>query len=154
MSEQELLGPEPSPLGLAMEGLSAQEQRFVLLRCSGMSLRQSAVGAGYPMAYHANLIQTPRIQQALENFRLKVQDNVVFGVVEAHTMLMEAWSNAANATEQRLVVEALMKLHKLGADSEKKKGGVTININRLDQLPDSELLKLAGKAEEYLDLDD
>lgn len=151
----ELLEPEgAAPFSSVMQGLTSQEARFVLLRCSGMSLRQSAAGAGYTPEQYRGLIEKRAIKDALEAFKTKVMENVVFGVTEAHMMLMEAWANAATSTEQRLVVEALMKLHKLGSDGDKKKGGVTININKLDQLSDSELLRLAGKAEEYLDPDE
>ena len=48
-----------------------------------------------------------------------------------------------------------MKLHRLG-ETPKGSGSksVTININKLDQMSDEKLLKLAGKAGDYLDLDD
>ncbi len=153
--QPELLEPEgPAPFSSVTQGLSSQEARFVLLRCSGMSLRQSAAGAGYTPEQYRGLIEKKAIKEAMEAFKTRVMDNVVFGVTEAHMMLMEAWANAATSTEQRLVVEALMKLHRLGADADKKKGSVTININKLDQLSDSELLRIAGKDEEYLDPDE
>lgn len=152
--QPEVLEPEDSaPFSAVMQGLTSQEARFVLLHCSGMSRRQAAAGAGFNPDQAKSLIDRRAVRDAMEAFRAKVLENVVFGVTEAHMMLMEAWANAASSTEQRLVVEALMKLHKLGADGERKKGGVTININKLDQLPDSELLRLAGKAEDYLDAD-
>lgn len=143
-------------MGALAHDLTAQEKRFVLLRCSGMSLRKAAEGAGYPPSLNLTwFVNRAPIVAAMQSFKdALAEEGVVFGVAEAHNMLMEAWANAANSTEQRLVVDSLMKLHKLG---ETPKGGsksVTININKLDQMSDEKLLKLAGKAGDYLDLDD
>lgn len=135
--------------------LTAQEKRFVLLLCSGMTQKAAALGAGYAAMSYDTLLARPAIRAAIDDFRAKIQEHVAFGVVEAHHMLMEAWSTAASSTEQRLVVESLMKLHKLGGEAEKRGAkSVTININKLDQLSDEKLLQLAGKASDYLDLDD
>ena len=138
--------------------LTSQEKRFVLLRCSGMSLRKAAEGAGYDSSLNLTwFVNRAPIIAAMKAFKdtLALEEGVVFGVSEAHQMLMEAWANAANSTEQRLVVDSLMKLHRLG-ETPKGSGSksVTININKLDQMSDEKLLKLAGKAGDYLDLDD
>lgn len=126
----------------------------MLLRCSGMTLRQAAMGAGYsPMSYDT-LMKRQVIVDAIDEFHRSMQEHVAFGVTEAHNMLMEAWANAANSTEQRLTVEALMKLHKLGDQGNKGGKSVTININKLDQMSDDKLLQLAGKTAGYLDLED
>lgn len=95
----------------------------------------------------------PHVQQAIQDLKTRIQETVTFGVAEAHEMLMEAWSNAATSTEQRQVVEALMKLHKLGVEGDKGKGAtktINVNVNRLDQMSDKDLLKLAGKSMDHL----
>ena len=141
-------------MGATMAHLTSQERRFVLLRCSGMTLRQAAAGAGYSAMTYDTLMKRPEIVAAIEDFHRGIQEHVAFGIVEAHAMLMEAWSNAANSTEQRLVVDSLMKLHKLGEHGVKGGKSVTININKLDQMSDEKLLELAGKAAGYLDNED
>tara|TARA_A100001391_G_scaffold203101_2_gene194526 strand:+ start:2919 stop:3356 length:438 start_codon:yes stop_codon:yes gene_type:complete len=140
-------------MGRSLPGLSEQEERLVLLVSSGMSAAAAGRAAGYKSSGSAStVLKRPHIQAALEDIKRSIAENVVFGVAEAHAMLLDAYANAANSTEQRLAVESLMKLHRIGADgAPKNQTNIQVNIGKLDQASDEELLSIIGKGEGALD---
>lgn len=144
--------PEGGFMGQSLPELSAQEERFVMLHCSGMSPAAAARSAGYAHgASSGQLMKRPAIRAAIDRFRQELREQVRFDITTAHAMYMEAYANAASSTEQRQVVDSLVKLHGLIQPAQPT---VTINhitVNKAHQMTDEQLLKLLGKDAEYLD---
>ena len=139
-------------MGQSLPDLTAQEERFVMLHCSGMSPAAAARSAGYAHgASSGQLMRKPAIKDAIDRFRQEIREQVNFDLATAHAMYMEAYGNASSSTEQRQVVDSLVKLHGLIQPTQPT---VTINhitVNKAHQMTDEQLLKLLGKDAEYLD---
>lgn len=125
---------------------TAQEQRFIALVVSGMSLSAAGRAAGYTSRQGAwNAANRPEIKQAIEYFQGKLQEEVEFNVRHAHGMYMEAWAASANATEMRSTVDSLVKLHKLVGPETAVQVNVDLsNVKSLERMSDEQLIKLAG----------
>jgi len=140
-------------MGLQHGSLTMQQEKFVLLITSGMSIAAAGRGAGYATpnsAYEAHKVAT--VQKALQWYREEMRETVKFDIQNAHTMYMEAYSSSANATEMKNTTDSLVKLHGLAAPDNATQ--VNININgtkQLERMSDEELLKIAGKDINYLE---
>ena len=148
--------PDPGFMGNALTELTAQEERFVALHCSGMGYSEAARAAGYSSThsgFSSELAKKPAIRAAIEQFRREIREQVQFDIHTAHAMYMEAFANAGNSTEQRLVVDSLVKLHGLAQKTPTVQVNVQINQNKAAQMSDEDLLKLLGKDASYLDPD-
>lgn len=139
-------------MGKGLPDLTVQEERFVALHCSGMSPSAAARAAGYAAnASATQLMKRDHIRAAIDQFRAEIREQVQFDVATAHAMYMEAYANAASSTEQRQVVDSLVKLHGLIQPDKPTVQINQININKAQQMSDEELLKLLGKDAAYLD---
>ena len=71
---------------------------------------------------------------------------------EGVVMYMEAYAASATATEMKSTVDSMCKLHGLHIPDNATQ--VNININgtkQLERMSDEDLLKIAGKNEDYLE---
>ena len=137
--------------------LTTQQQRFVMLVCSGMSSNAAAKAVGVKAGSRSDFIYNPKLQDAIRKYRAEQVRAVNFGIEEAHALYMDAHSNAADATEQKNVVDSLVKLHGISKESNNKAptNQVNIQINataeQMKGMSDEELLKLVGQSEDRLD---
>lgn len=125
--------------------LTTQQEKFVHLVVSGMPAGAAATAVGMPVAAGAGLMGRPLIKAAIEHFRGKNREKLDFGIEKAHSMLMEAWSNSKDATEQVAVVRELVKLH--GVAAAPKPQEVNINLTggkQIERASDQQLLEAAG----------
>ena len=141
-------------MGLALNELTVQQEKLVMLVASGMSIAAAGRAVGYSnrkSAYEA--IHRPSCQKALQYFREQTREKVNFTVENAHTMYMEAYSASANATEMKNTTDSLVKLHGLAESDQPAQVNVQINAStkQLERLSDEELVKLVGKDEHYLE---
>jgi 3-deoxy-D-arabino-heptulosonate 7-phosphate (DAHP) synthase len=140
-------------MGLARGSLTMQQEKLVMLICSGMTTAAAGRGAGYstPQAAYA-ASKLPAVQTALEYHREEMRETVKFTSQNAHMMYMEAYNASANATEMKNTTDSLVKLHGLAKEEEKPL--VNININgtkQLERMSDEDLLKIAGREMDYLE---
>lgn len=140
-------------MGLKLNELSVQEEKFVSLIASGMSIAASgrAVGHSDP-SYSYKVAKKEKVQKALDYFREQMREEVHFEIANAHHMYMEAYNASANATEMKNTTDSLVKLH--GLSKEEQKPLVNIQINgskQLERMSDEELLELAGKTIDHLE---
>jgi 3-deoxy-D-arabino-heptulosonate 7-phosphate (DAHP) synthase len=140
-------------MGLTRGSLTMQQEKLVMLICSGMSTAAAGRGAGYSCqqaAYAA--AKVPAVQQALEYHREEMRETVRFSSQSAHMMYMEAYNASANATEMKNTTDSLVKLHGLAKEDDNPQ--INININntkQLERMTDADLLKIAGKDLNYLE---
>lgn len=138
-------------IGFKPGDLTAQQEKFVHLIVSGMPPKAAAVAVGLAVAAAGGLLGKPVIQAAIHYFRDKNREKLDFTIETAHSMLMEAWTNSKDATEQVAVVRELVKLH--GVAAAPKAQDVNININnprQVERAPDEKLIEMAGMAADYL----
>lgn len=152
MSEAEFKSHLPYA-GLNYGSLTVQQEKFVLLHTSGMTLAAAGRAAGYAsrrLAY--DTAKKPHVQQAINYFREQMREEVKFTTANAHHMYMESYSSAANSTEMRTTVDSLVKLHGLAAPEQQTQVNIQINgTKQLERMTDEDLLKIAGKDTEYLE---
>lgn len=140
-------------MGIVRGELTMQQEKFVSLIISGMSIAAAGRGAGYASpdtAYAAHKL--PLVQKAIEYFRAEMRETVKFERENAHMMYMEAYNTSANATEMKNTTDSLVKLHGLATPDNATQ--VNININgtkQLERMSDEDLLKIAGKNMDYLE---
>ena len=139
--------------GVKLSELSVQEERLILFYIRGMSKAAAGRAAGYrnqDTVY--SVFQKPKIQQAVEYLRNEFREEVKFDKNTATSMYLEAHRKSANATEEKNVVDSLCKLHGLFAPEQATQVNINVDkLERLERLPDSELLKLAGVDMQYLE---
>ena len=140
-------------MGLHKGSLTRQQEKLVTLIASGMSIAAAGRGAGYSDRKKAwATTQLPYVQKAIDYFREETRETVKFERKNAHVMYMEAYSASSNATEMKNTTDSLCKLHGLHAQENTPQVNIQINGSKqLERLSDEELLKLAGKATEYLE---
>lgn len=125
--------------------LTTQQEKFVHLVVSGMPPRAAAVSVGLNPPQGASWMQMPKIQAAVEYFRTKHREKLDFGIEKAHSMLMEAWTNCKDATEQVSVVRELVKLHGVAVAPKPQEVNISIQGPRqLERASDAALLEAAG----------
>lgn len=138
-------------MGFQPGELNSQQEKFVHLVVSGMPPGAAAVAVGMPAAAGGGLMGRDIIKKAIEFFRNRNREKLDFTIETAHTMLMEAWTNSKDATEQVAVVRELVKLHGVAAPPKVQK--VDINIQgprQLERASDEDLLQAAGVAIDFL----
>jgi len=138
-------------IGFRPGSLSGQQEKFVHLVVSGMSNGAAALAVGSAAKMGNEWVKTPAVEAAIEHFRGKNRDKLNFTIETAHTMLMEAWGNCKDATEQVSVVRELVKLHGVAVPAKTQQ--IDININnqkQVERAPDHKLLELAGVSANYL----
>jgi hypothetical protein len=66
---------------------------------------------------------------------------------------MEAYNASATATEMKNTVDSLVKLHGLASNNDTPQVNININTGakQLERMTDEELLKIAGKNDDYLE---
>ncbi len=139
-------------MDVKLNELSVQEERLLLFHLRGMTKAAAGRAAGYADAEHVyKIFKKPAIQKALAHLRKEFRESIKFDKQQATSMYLEAHRKSVTSTEEKNVVDSLCKLHGLFAPE----SGTQININvdsieRLEKLPDSELLKIAGVDNQYL----
>lgn len=131
--------------------LTAQQEKFVHLVISGMPIGAAGVAVGIVPGTASAWHRDPKVVAALDYFRSKNREKLDFGIEKAHSMLMEAWTNCKDATEQVSVVRELVKLH--GVAAAPKPQQVDINIRgpkQLERASDADLLEAAGMSADAL----
>jgi hypothetical protein len=140
-------------MGLNHGDLSVQEEKFIGLIASGMSIAAAGRAVGHSNRKQStNLVHTDRISKALAYLREEIREEVKFTKVNAHKMYMDTWTACGNATEMKGTVDSLCKLH--GLHQPDSATQVNININgtkQLERMTDEELLQLAGHDKDYLE---
>jgi len=129
--------------------LTSQQERFVFLLMQGMSPRQSLRGAGYSENTSAvDVAKHPQVVRAIEYFQRVGGEQISVNRDKLTVMLFDAHSKAATATEEITAVRELGKMYGLYESDRqaalKGSTNVQINVNRLEALDDSELMKIAG----------
>ena len=81
-----------------------------------------------------------------------MRDEVKFDRSTATNMYLEAHRKSVTATEECKITDSLCKLHGLHAPENATQININIekNVQQLERLPDSELLKIAGVDNQYL----
>jgi hypothetical protein len=81
-----------------------------------------------------------------------MREEVKFDRNTATQMYLEAHRKSSTSTEEKNVVDSLCKLHGLFAPEQATQVNINVDkLERLERLPDSELLKLAGVDTKYLE---
>lgn len=139
--------------GVKLSELSVQEERLILFYIRGMSKAAAGRAAGYQNLDHVyEVFKKPKVSQAVEYLRQEMREEVRFDKNTATTMYLEAHRKSANATEEKNVVDSLCKLHGLFAPENATQVNINVDkIEKLERLPDSELLRIAGVDSSHLD---
>ena len=139
--------------GVKLSELSVQEERLILYFIRGMSKAAAGRAAGYrnqDAVYEA--FKRPKLQQAIEDLRQEMREEVKFDRNTATQMYLEAHRKSSTSTEEKNVVDSLCKLHGLFAPEQATQVNINVDkIQQLERLPDSELLRLAGVDMSYLE---
>ena len=131
--------------------LSGQQEKFVHLVVSGMPNAAAAVAVGAPTTQATSWMKKPEIIAAIEYFRDKNREKLNFTIETAHSMLMEAWTNSKDATEQVAVVRELVKLHGVAVAPKPQEVNINVtNRKQVERASDEKLLELAGVEATYL----
>ena len=139
--------------GLQLNELSTQEERLVHFFLRGMSKAAAGRAAGYgDDEYVYKVFKKTKIQKAVAYFREELRDEVKFDKSVATNMYLEAHRKSVTATEECKITDSLCKLHGLHAPENPTQININIekNVQQLERLPDSELLKIAGVDNQYL----
>ena len=139
--------------GVKLSELSVQEERLILFYIRGMSKAAAGRAAGYQNLDHVyEVFKKPKVSQAVEYLRQEMREEVRFDKNTATTMYLEAHRKSANATEEKNVVDSLCKLHGLFAPENATQVNINVDkIEKLERLPDSELLRIAGVDSSHLE---
>jgi len=141
-------------MGVKLNELSVQEERLILMYLRGMTKAAAGRAAGYQdMDSVYEIFKRPKIVQAVNYLREESRKEFNFDKGTATNMYLEAHRKSANATEEKNVVDALCKLHGLFAPETATQINI-INgekVERMENLTDEELLKLAGDDIKYLE---
>ena len=139
-------------MGFQPGSLNPQKEKFVHLYVSGMTAPAAAVAVGAKSTMgQLWLREDETVKKAVEYFREKNREKLDFTIETAHTMLMEAWTNSKDATEQVAVVRELVKLHGVAAAPKPQEVNINIsNRKQVERASDEKLLELAGVDPNYL----
>ena len=141
-------------MGLHLNELSVQEERLILCYVRGMTKAAAGRAAGYQdMASVYDIFKKPKITQAINYLREESRREFNFDRGTATSMYLEAHRKSANATEEKNIVDSLCKLHGLFTPESATQINI-INgeqVERLENLTDEELLKIAGDDTKYLE---
>lgn len=142
--------------GLSRDNLTAQQEQLMLLVANGSTIAAAARAVGYKNPEYAyEMLNRPGKREALEFFKEQMAETVSFTRVNAHNLLMQAWTVTANATEMVKVVDSLTKLHGLNEPDPAAQTNIQVNIHNagkvLENMSDEELMRLVGHKEGHLD---
>tara|TARA_R110001583_G_scaffold147157_1_gene299188 strand:+ start:198 stop:719 length:522 start_codon:yes stop_codon:yes gene_type:complete len=140
-------------MDLKLNELSVQEERLIHFFLRGMSKAAAGRAAGYAdPEYVYKIFKKNKIQQAVAYFRDELREEVKFDRGVATNMYLEAHRKSVTATEECKITDSLCKLHGLHAPENATQININIekNVEQLERLPDSELLKIAGVDNQYL----
>ena len=133
-----------------LESLTDMQRLYVQARLEGMTqvAAATAAGAANPKKNAHKFEQSENVRRALRQSKAIFAEKLAFDRKKAHDMYMNAYRAADTATEQKLVVDSLVKLHGIAAPEQKKiehthKGQIT-HKKQLQHLPDSKLLEMAN----------
>lgn len=140
-------------MGVNHGELSVQEEKFIGLIASGMSIAASGRAVGHKNRKQStNLVHSERVGKALAYLREEIREEVKFTKVNAHKMYMDTWSSCGNATEMKGTVDSLCKLHGLHQPDSATQVNININgVKQLERMTDEELLQIAGHDKDYLE---
>lgn len=129
----------------ALSKLSPRLRVFVQGRLDGLSKTAAAAAAGStdPTKTGYDWSQREDVKAALDAAVEDLADEVVFGRQEAHDMLMQAYYNAATASEQIQAVRELVNLHALAKPKVVEHKHEHTHQGQLELMTDRELMKLA-----------
>lgn len=150
--------------GTDFKYLTGQEEQMLLMYFRGMNESAAARAAGYSNFKSAKrFLSLESTQKILEYLREREFSSVRVTQETITGMLFEAHRKSANSMEEIAAIKELAKIHKIYPDQKSGgSGGVTINNvvatqvtengqtekmvtrRQIEQLPDSELLTLAG----------
>ena len=141
-------------MGLHLNELSVQEERLILCYVRGMTKAAAGRAAGYQdMDSVYDIFKKPKITQAINYLREESRREFNFDRGTATSMYLEAHRKSANATEEKNIVDSLCKLHGLFTPESATQINI-INgeqVERLENLTDEELLKIAGDDTKFLE---
>lgn len=140
-------------MGLNLNELSVQEERLILCHLKGMTKAAAGRAAGYQEMEHVyDIFKKPKIVQAINYLREESRREFNFDKGTATSMYLEAHRKSANATEEKNIIDSLCKLHGLFTPENATQINI-INgeVERLENLSDEELLKIAGDDVKYLE---
>ena len=142
-------------MGLHTNELTVQEERFINLIASGMTITAAGRAVGYKTRHYASRVANkPKIKQALDYLKQELREETKFTRAHAHKMYMDTYIASANATEMKGTVDSLCKLHGLHQPDNATQVNINVNgVKQLERMSDEELLKIAGHSEDYLEPD-
>ena len=140
-------------MGLNLNELSVQEERLILYHLKGMTKAAAGRAAGYLNIEHVyDIFKKPKIIQAVNYLREESRREFNFDKGTATSMYLEAHRKSANATEEKNIIDSMCKLHGLFTPENPTQINI-INgeVEKLENLSDEELLKIAGDDTKYLE---
>ena len=132
-----------------LESLTEKQRLYVQARLQGMTKVAAAAAAGSPNPKkNAHKFETSEtVKAALRQAHEILAQELEFDRKKAHEMYMEAYRASDTATEQKMVVDSLVKLHGLAAPEVKRlqheHTGTITHGGQITHLPDAKLLEMA-----------
>ena len=140
-------------MGLNLNELSVQEERLILYHLKGMTKAAAGRAAGYLNIEHVyDIFKKPKIIQAVNYLREESRREFNFDKGTATSMYLEAHRKSANATEEKNIIDSMCKLHGLfTSENPTQINIINGEVEKLENLSDEELLKIAGDDTKYLE---
>ena len=140
-------------MGLNLNELSVQEERLILYHLKGMTKAAAGRAAGYLNIEHVyDIFKKPKIIQAVNYLREESRREFNFDKGTATSMYLEAHRKSANATEEKNIIDSMCKLHGLfTSENPTQINIINGEVEKLENLSDEELLKIAGDDVKYLE---
>ena len=140
-------------MGLNLNELSVQEERLILYHLKGMTKAAAGRAAGYLNIEHVyDIFKKPKIIQAVNYLREESRREFNFDKGTATSMYLEAHRKSANATEEKNIIDSMCKLHGLFVpETATQINIINGEVEKLENLSDEELLKIAGDDVKYLE---
>lgn len=134
-------------MGLNRSDLTVQEEKFVLLATSGMSIAAAGRGVGLTNRSDAlRMSKKPAVATAIEFYREEMREKLNFTRENAHMMYMEAYQGSANATEMVKATDSLVKLHALITPEPTHQVNFNLGSEKvINDMSDEQLLAFVGK---------
>ena len=140
-------------MGLNLNELSVQEERLILYHLKGMTKAAAGRAAGHLNIEHVyDIFKKPKIIQAVNYLREESRREFNFDKGTATSMYLEAHRKSANATEEKNIIDSMCKLHGLFVpETATQINIINGEVEKLENLSDEELLKIAGDDVKYLE---
>ena len=139
-------------MSLLSPNLTDQQEMFIKLLASGLAFAKAASLANYPSVEMAEAaLQLPVVHNALLELKTGIEDEIRFTVQDAHVMYLQAMFSAANSTEQKNVVDSMVKLHGLDTKAPPSREPRMVYERQTRDVSDAQLLEVVGKDAKYLD---